>query len=238
MTSGKRRGIFVGPRNILEDTRLKANWLAALVRLASHSPNWIVKRAVERKALGISDDTYGKILNDLESWGYIARKRAHRFGKVTGLHIKVTWPDAVDLSPKKEGLERGDDLDWIDVIDYKDEVAKARASRPNSPKLNPKVGGLENRPNPPQAGSRNEGSIKDHNMKDHKGALEMSNVAHIRPVVHCLEDPAPPFDNALYHQSQQEAAQWEPCAPYLGDDPDACPVDEWLGHLSNVEGMR
>lgn len=210
MTVKKREGFVRVPREILNDPQLKGKHLAALVRLASHSDNWVVKRPIEAAALGVGDDAYGKTLNHLENCGYITRTKAYKNGKIDGLYITVHWSMVSKPTNTIEGIFNTSNSEFDDLIDDGDTDGLVT--------LTPEKEGLENRPKPLKTSVGKRGLLKESKLKESKRALENSDVAHFPPERICLEDVAAPFDDPCYLQSQERDAQLERDADRERDD--------------------
>lgn len=63
----KRQGFTKVPNYVLDDIRLTSKHLGLLWRLASHAPGFVVKSDNEIKALRVSEDTFLKLMRDVES---------------------------------------------------------------------------------------------------------------------------------------------------------------------------
>jgi hypothetical protein len=82
------------PHQLWDDRRLKYSHQAAWTYLSSHTEAWVVKRHVACRTLKMSEPIFGKVLDELEEWGYLTvrEKARNRFGKIIGIKIKTALP--------------------------------------------------------------------------------------------------------------------------------------------------
>ena len=97
-----RPGYAALPRTMLQGGRLGFEHLGLLLYLASHDSDWIVRLSDVQKKFRIGEEKLGRLLRELDDWGYITRKKARQKGHVAGLRITV---HAFDLNPENPGLD-------------------------------------------------------------------------------------------------------------------------------------
>jgi hypothetical protein len=99
-----RPGFTKLPRGVLQDARLKLEHIGLLLELKSHAPTWVHKLPMLQERFSIGEAKLGRLLKELESWGYITRKKAiDKKGWIQG--IFVTVHDVVPIL-EKEGLDK------------------------------------------------------------------------------------------------------------------------------------